>query len=233
MDEENCIYCGEEATTSYVTIGSVVYCGPYCDKCSQTILDYIGLGTVGTQVKRKVYWQDNLDGYTDEPKRQRLVYDIKDANLISSDVGNGMHSPVLDIDFPCRLVPSSTPGHYHLYLDGLVMPWHKYVRFLNMLAKYGVIERGFAGVSIKRRRSCVRLPHIKKPEAEVTSDKWENLMDYFFDNPVPDWDDEPEYLTINPWEGSRDDFWPDEEPGFFSRFFNIFSSNGRAGSHYD
>src|SRR5262245_3403875 len=57
----------------------------------------------------------------------------------SQDAYGPLHSPVLDLDFAARLLPSSTDGHYHLYLDGLVMPWEKYSDFLHVMAHFGVI----------------------------------------------------------------------------------------------
>ena len=83
--------------------------------------------------------------------------DVK-ANIVSSEVETpgGFHSPVLDIDFPARLVPSSTQGHFHLYFDGLVIPWSKYEPLLLALADAGVIERGYANAAIDRKASLVR-----------------------------------------------------------------------------
>src|SRR4051794_39832810 len=55
------------------------------------------------------------------PCHPRLpVFADLDANLVSSrlatkdhEIFGDWHSPVLDIDFEARLIPSSTPGHYH------------------------------------------------------------------------------------------------------------------------
>lgn len=77
------------------------------------------------------------------------------------------HALVLDIDHPAWLVASSTPGHFHLYIDvpgGI--PWPDYVNLLNTLAKCGVIEEGYAGASIRRGHSDVRLPWIKKEKTD-------------------------------------------------------------------
>ena len=87
----------------------------------------------------------------------------KDANVVSSVICPGIHAPVLDIDFEARLIPSSTPGHYHLYLDK-AMSWKKYRKLLKALARAGVIEEGYAFSSIRRGFSAVRKPDIKKPE---------------------------------------------------------------------
>jgi len=84
-----------------------------------------------------------------------------DANLIGSLVADDTHAPVLDIDYEARLVPSSTEGHYHLYLDREV-PWEKYVAVLEVLADAGIIQKGFARASIARKQTFVRKPGVTK-----------------------------------------------------------------------
>lgn len=72
-----------------------------------------------------------------------------------------MHRPILDIDFAAELIPSTTDGHFHLYLDR-PMTWKQYKRLLNVMAEVGVIEHGYAQASIERGYSSTRLPWIKK-----------------------------------------------------------------------
>lgn len=72
-----------------------------------------------------------------------------------------MHRPILDIDFPAELIPSSTDGHFHLYLDK-PMTWKQYKKLLNVLSEVGVIEHGYARASIDRGYSSTRLPWVKK-----------------------------------------------------------------------
>lgn len=73
-----------------------------------------------------------------------------------------MHAPVLDIDFPACLIPSSTPGHFHLYLDKPV-PWLTYRTLLEALAEAGLIEEGYMRASIDRGATYVRKPTCTKP----------------------------------------------------------------------
>ena len=89
--------------------------------------------------------------------------DIAEAHIILSHDATelGTHRPVLDIDFPVHVVPSSTPGHFHLYLDK-PMPWGKYRRLLSALESAGVIEKGYARVSEARGYTSVRLPWVRK-----------------------------------------------------------------------
>lgn len=91
---------------------------------------------------------------------------IEDAQVVSSEIGNGIHCPVLDIDFPAVLVPSSTEGHFHLYLEK-PMTWWRYRRLLRALAYAGVIEKGYAKASIRRRHTAVRVPWLKKEAEDV------------------------------------------------------------------
>ncbi len=80
-----------------------------------------------------------------------------------AEPSGGFHKPVLDIDFPAVLIPSSTVGHFHLYLDKIVS-WENYVELLTALAKCDIIEQGYANVSIERGHTAVRLPWVKKPD---------------------------------------------------------------------
>lgn len=89
------------------------------------------------------------------------------ANLVTSlvaDRAGRWHAPVLDLDFPAELVPSTTEGHFHLYLDHEI-PEDRYFRLLDALADCGIIERGYASASKRRGFSAVRVPWVKKPGA--------------------------------------------------------------------
>lgn len=115
-------------------------------------------------------------GYNGEEgmKEERWEVPPDQARLISSELrhrhpdGSKLHSPVLDIDFPVRLVPSATPGHFHLYLDGLAISTPVYEDLLRALAKAGVIEKGYAEAGIRREATFVWKPGRKPPEAART-----------------------------------------------------------------
>lgn len=102
--------------------------------------------------------------------------DLNEANVVTSIAGDWQdgrlsatpddyrkryHFPVLDIDVPARYVPSSTPGHGHLYIDKL-LNWRQYEELLRVLGKVGIIEEGYAGASIARGHTAVRLPWVGK-----------------------------------------------------------------------
>lgn len=85
------------------------------------------------------------------------------ANCVGSKLADGsnLHAPTLDIDLPCRLVPSSTPGHFHLYIDK-AMTWAQYVRLLNVMADVGILEPNYVAASIRDGATILRRPGVKK-----------------------------------------------------------------------
>jgi hypothetical protein len=99
---------------------------------------------------------------------------LEEANMISSLIPNtcglnflpgkcegGYHKVVLDLDVPHVVVPSSTPGHSHLYID-VDLKWEKYLKLLAALEDCGIIETGYFGVSMERRATHVRTPWTTK-----------------------------------------------------------------------
>lgn len=88
--------------------------------------------------------------------------DTHPANLVSSLCADGLHRPALDIDIPCRVVPSSTPGHCHLYFDTVALDWPSYVELLDALKAAGILGSGFVAHSKNRGQTLLRLPHVKK-----------------------------------------------------------------------
>lgn len=107
---------------------------------------------------------------SDEPsKMNRDKADMEHADVVSSLIdGTYRHTVVLDIDHRAWLIPSTTEGHSHLYIDvpgGI--PSSTYYLLLKVLADCGVIERGYALASIERGHSDVRLPWIRKPDFTV------------------------------------------------------------------
>lgn len=98
-----------------------------------------------------------------------LDYDqLYEANGLSSLLKESVygettktHRPVLDIDFPVYVIPSSTEGHCHVILDKY-FEHTEYMNLLEDLAEHGIIEQGFAKASSAQGASVVRLPWIKK-----------------------------------------------------------------------
>ncbi len=106
-------------------------------------------------------------GYAVTDDREE-VFTHEEATLVGSMDGPDSHLPVLDIDFPAALVPSSTPDHYHLYMNQ-PMSWPAYKKLLRALYDCGVIEEGFYTMSIERGQTFVRFPGVRKRAGEEGS----------------------------------------------------------------
>lgn len=86
----------------------------------------------------------------------------EDAVLVSSEqLENDGHLPVLDLDIPHHYVPSTTPGHGHLYLDTPLTTF-EYGELLEVLQRLRIIEPGFRQGFIERGATFARLPWIFK-----------------------------------------------------------------------
>ena len=111
-----------------------------------------------------------------EPMIDREEADLDRANIVSSlirqdpkdflyDPNDRRHVLAIDLDIPATLVPSSSPGHHHLYIETKEgIPHHRYMALLHALADAGVIEPGYAQVSIARGHSDLRLPWVSKDD---------------------------------------------------------------------
>lgn len=107
-----------------------------------------------------------------------VTEDLDHAMILTSDTGreytweeyrdgerrqvtHRMHRPVLDLDVPCTLVESSTPGHYHLMIDH-TMTWERYSALLVALAEAGLVENGYERAAARRGHTGVRVPWFRK-----------------------------------------------------------------------
>jgi hypothetical protein len=84
------------------------------------------------------------------------------------------HYLMVDLDVQAYLVPSTTPGHSHLYVhteNGV--PWRDLVQLLKAMAACGIVESGYASASIERRSTTLRLPWIKKEPIPEDGDPME------------------------------------------------------------
>lgn len=101
--------------------------------------------------------------YDDDSMVKPPVVAVADgANVVSSLLTNGMHAPAIDLDVPVILLPSSTPGHFHLYIDH-ELDWADYQRLLGVLHDVGLVEDGFWRSALRRGTTLLRLPHVSKP----------------------------------------------------------------------
>jgi hypothetical protein len=126
-------------------------------------------------MNRQTWHVDHLD-IVDEPMILSLLkykhYEDRqpsdvEANVVSSDiVGSKLHAPIIDLDFDHAYVPSTTPGHAHLYLNVPISRWRLFV-LLWGLRVGGVIEKGNFWWSLRRGGTYVRRPHVKKTPEEA------------------------------------------------------------------
>jgi hypothetical protein len=77
--------------------------------------------------------------------------------------GVSRNADAVTVTFSARafVIPSSTPGHGHLYVDR-AMHWSMYQKLLNELVDQNVLEPGYVGASEARGWTCVRLPWVRK-----------------------------------------------------------------------
>lgn len=119
------------------------------------------------KVIKRTYWNcPNLD--KDYGSGEIIIpADVGLANLIGSQLQTTdgvLHAPVIDVDFPCRVIPSSTDGHYHLYIDK-PMDWKQYQKFLKAMYEAGIIEKGYYNSAMKTKQSLVRKPGAYKEQS--------------------------------------------------------------------
>jgi len=123
--------------------------------------------------------------FTHEHDKRTEVNGLALAEAISSeDVKTGKHHILIDIDRHCVLLPSTSNGHFHLYVQmgtmGDGMDFDDYAEWLRASAKIGLIEEGYAEASIRRRATFLRLPWIRKGhEAEDR----ERALGWWIDQP--------------------------------------------------
>lgn len=100
-------------------------------------------------------------GYSDyyvQPKTS----DPARANVVSSEIeGTDLHTLMIDIDMPARLIESSTPGCYHLYIDR-PMTYKQLKAILEPMMNAGVVEEGFYKMFIKHKATHLRPPWFDK-----------------------------------------------------------------------
>jgi hypothetical protein len=95
---------------------------------------------------------------------------VEQANLITSEAAPDTHYVMLDIDMDAALVPSTTPGHHHLYINK-TMKWDDYELLLYVLADCGIISQGYYEASVEKKCTALRLPDVKKQPTDKSSDQ--------------------------------------------------------------
>lgn len=113
---------------------------------------------------RVTKWDEDSSVTYSQEEREPAT-SIAEANVSTSirEDAKDSHALLLDLDVPAWLIPSSTEGHSHLYVD-VKIPTSTYFHLLDALADAGVIQRGYANSSKHRGGTALRLPWIKKAD---------------------------------------------------------------------
>lgn len=92
---------------------------------------------------------------------------LEDANGITSRVigKTKAHKLLIDLDLPAKLIPSSTEGHFHLYIDHEIEE-AGYFALLEALEAVGIIQTGYLEASKSRGFTQLRLPWVKKGDVD-------------------------------------------------------------------
>lgn len=106
-----------------------------------------------------------LNAASDEARQKRAEATTAEAKVseIESSARRMRLALLLDIDVPAWLVPSSTPGHSHLYVD-LTTDQEALVEFLAAARKIGLIQPGYEQMAKDRGFCSLRLPWVRKAE---------------------------------------------------------------------
>lgn len=116
----------------------------------------------------RLYWEVREFNDYDKGHIEQVVPSKRGtADVVSSKTISGNHAPAIDLDLPCRLIESGTPGHFHLYIDAEI-EFGKYMKLLEVMAEVGLVEPGYVKMSKERGMSYLRVPNKPKgsPQAK-------------------------------------------------------------------
>ena len=92
------------------------------------------------------------------------VAEIEEANIVTSEIATrdgSRHKILLDIDMPVKAVPSSTEGHFHLFIDH-ELSTEDYFKLITTMVEVGLVEEGYLSASAERGYTAVRVPWVPK-----------------------------------------------------------------------
>lgn len=107
------------------------------------------------------------------PERWNRVEARHDGRLVGSRLdiegaGPPLHGVAIDLDLPATMVPSSTPGHHHLYIHA-PMTWAEYSTLLRALRDARVISNNYFEMALERKQSMLRAPGVTKKDMPLTA----------------------------------------------------------------
>ncbi|UVT31054.1 hypothetical protein SEA_PARVUSTARDA_73 [Gordonia phage ParvusTarda] len=127
--------------------------GPYEDDGDRKT-DIVDLGRQSPSSANGISSQIHPDSFTDWRKGSAIQW----------------HKPLIDIDIPIAAVPSTTEGHFHLFIDK-ELTWEEYKTLLKVLRDLKIIEDGYYQASLRRGATWVRAPWCKKPPEEIIEEE--------------------------------------------------------------
>jgi hypothetical protein len=123
------------------------------------------LGTPDIPIKGlAVYKNDkiNSNGYGGVEMGVPVPWEDRgEAQLVSSLREDGSHALLLDLDMPAYLIPSSTPGKSHLYVD-VRMTREQMMGVMLALENAGVIQSAWVHLTDERGQASLRTPWTRK-----------------------------------------------------------------------
>lgn len=117
---------------------------------------------------RLTFYSEAVDDISKWPSPCVPEPDKKKANLVSSLCSDGYHMPALDIDMPCELVPSSTEGHFHLYIDK-PMTLMAYKKLVQAFIDAGIVEPNIMKYMDMNGMTALRPRGVKKKKRSGSS----------------------------------------------------------------
>lgn len=121
-----------------------------------------------TTPKRLTFHSAAVDDISQWPSPCIPEPDGAKANLIDSLCDDGFHMPALDIDLPCELVPSTTEGHFHLYIDK-PMSFAAYRKLVEAFIEAGIVEPNILKYMEANGMTTLRPSGVKKPKRAKSS----------------------------------------------------------------
>ena len=115
------------------------------------------------------------DSKTDEGFGQPVEFNAaEEDNCVTSKMGpdvyryssDDWHMPVIDLDIQATLIPSSSIGHSHLYID-VPMSFENYIKLLTVMVEVGIVQEGYLKAAQKRGYGTLRLPWVLKEGVEL------------------------------------------------------------------
>ena len=108
----------------------------------------------------------------DPLKNLEATTDLNEADIVTSEVvqlfdfpgSERRHMIMFDVDIPMVVIPSTTPGHNHVYFPNTHVSKETLFNLLDALASAGIVERGYAEASKARGFTVLRLPWVRKTD---------------------------------------------------------------------